>query len=63
MQQSRQIELTIKTIQNIKIPLPPIDIQEQIIEEIEIIEKEISNLQSQLDQIPEQKKSILKKYL
>lgn len=37
--QSGQIELTIETISNIKIPLPPKNIQEKIVTEIEVLEK------------------------
>jgi restriction endonuclease S subunit len=36
--QSGQIELALTTIQNIKIPLPPKDIQEKIVAEIEVLE-------------------------
>ncbi|MDP2384747.1 MAG: N-6 DNA methylase [Bacteroidota bacterium] len=38
MGQSGQIELTIQTIANIKIPLPPKNIQEKIVKEIEALE-------------------------
>lgn len=36
---SGQIELSVSTIQNIKIPLPPIDIQKKIVEECEKIDQ------------------------
>ncbi len=36
-----QIELTISTIENIKIPLPPIDIQQQIVADCEAIDSEV----------------------
>lgn len=38
--QSGQIEMTIDTVENIKIPLPPKDIQEKIVSEIELLEKQ-----------------------
>jgi type I restriction enzyme M protein len=38
--QSGQIEMTINTIENIKIPLPPKYIQEKIVAEIEVLEKQ-----------------------
>ncbi len=37
--QSGQIEMTLDTIENIKIPLPPLDIQQKIVNEIEVLEK------------------------
>jgi restriction endonuclease S subunit len=61
--QSWQIELNISTIQNITIPLPPLQIQQQIVSEIEKIEKEIDVLEQELSKIPEIKNEILKKYL
>ncbi|MDR1988477.1 MAG: restriction endonuclease subunit S [Candidatus Peribacteria bacterium] len=51
------------TIQNITIPLPPLQIQQQIVSEIEKIEKEIDVLEQELSKIPEIKNEILKKYL
>lgn len=36
--QSGQVELSLTTIQNIKVPLPPKDIQEKIVAEIEVFE-------------------------
>lgn len=38
--QSGQIEMTLDTIANIKIPLPPLDIQQKIVDEIEFLEQE-----------------------
>lgn len=42
--QSGQIELTLTTIQNIKIPLPAISTQEKIVEELKNLEAEEKNL-------------------
>lgn len=39
---SGQIELSVSTIQNIKIPLPPIDIQKKIVEECEKIDQVVT---------------------
>lgn len=44
--QSGQIELSLDIIGNIKIPVPPIDIQKQIVEEIGKIDRSVSNSQS-----------------
>ncbi len=43
--QSGQIELSIETIKNFKIPLPPISEQQLIVAEIEKIESEIEVLE------------------
>ena len=43
--QSGQIELSLDIIGNIKIPVPPIDIQKQIVEEIGKIDRSVSNSQ------------------
>ena len=61
--QSGQIELSPITIQNIKIPLPSITEQNEIVEQIETIEEELDNLQTKIKEIPKLKNNILKKYL
>jgi restriction endonuclease S subunit len=48
---------------NIKVPLPPLTVQQQIVTEIEIIEAQIADLEAQLKEIPKQKEEILKRYL
>ena len=63
MGQSGQIELSLSTIQNIKIPLPPLSKQQQIVSEIEKIEAQITVLEQQLLEIPKEKENILKKHL
>lgn len=63
MGQSGQIELTIPTIQNIKIPLPPLSEQQKIVSKIEKIEAQIALLETQIAEIPKQKEAVLKKYL
>jgi restriction endonuclease S subunit len=64
------ILLRLKTFDAIKIPLPPLDIQTQIIEEIEKLEKNKSQLLEEgmsmkdfENVIKETKQAILKKYL
>lgn len=61
--QSGQIELSIETIKNLKIPLPPLSEQQRIVMEIEQIEGKIAELELELASIPAQKEAILKKYL
>ena len=41
--QSGQIELSLDIIGNIKIPVPPIDVQKQIVEEIDKVDKSVSD--------------------
>lgn len=47
--QSGQIELSLDIIGNIKIPVPPIDVQKQIVEEIDKIEKSNNDAKSLID--------------
>lgn len=63
MGQSGQIELSISTIQNIKIPIPPVSNQQKIVSEIEKIEKQIEILEQELSEIPNKKVEVLHKYL
>lgn len=50
-------------LRGLKIPIPKIEIQRQIVSQIEKIEQEIEKLESELKEIPKQKEEILKKYL
>lgn len=61
--QSGQIELALPTIKSIRVPLPPLEKQKEIVAEIETIEMEIKNIQDEIKQLSEQKKAILEKYL
>lgn len=61
--QSGQIELSIKTIANIKIPVPPIYIQENIVSQIKELENKISKAKLVIDDSKQQKQAILDKYL
>jgi len=60
---SRTKRASIDRIQNIKIPLPSLEKQKQIVSEIEKLEKEIEILKQENKEIPERKKQILQKYL
>ena len=48
---------------NLKIPLPPLDAQEKIVQAIESIEQKISSLQTELNSLNGKQKEILEKYL
>lgn len=61
--QSGQIELALPIINNIRIPLPPIETQNKIVREIEAIETEIANLKAEISNTEEKKKAVLTKYL
>lgn len=61
--QSGQIELALPIINNIRIPLPPIEIQNKIVGEIEALETQIANLKAEISDTEEKKKAVLTKYL
>jgi len=52
-----------KILKNLRIPLPPLDVQRKIAEEIEKIEKEIKLLEEKIKDAENKKKEILEKYL
>lgn len=58
-----QPKLNQDNLNNIVVPIPPLDIQQQIVSEIEQIEAQIATLEAALAQIPWQKQAILTKYL
>lgn len=49
MGQSGQIEMTISTIENIRIPLPPLSIQQKIVSNIEVLEKQENKAVAELE--------------
>ncbi len=61
--QSGQIELTLPTINAIRIPLPPLPKQQEIVSQIEVLEKKIQILETKISNTKERKKVILDKYL
>lgn len=48
--QSGQIELSLATISEIRVPIPPIEIQQKIITEIEAVEKKQSDIKKQIQE-------------
>ena len=61
--QSGQIELSLETIKNIKIPLPSLSDQQKIVAQIIKIENQILKYGLELEKTKRQKVDILKKYL
>ncbi len=55
--------LSVQNLKNVNVSIPSLDTQKQIVREIEKIEKNISELKRELEQLPTQKEMILKKYL
>ena len=55
--------LSQEKIKNIKIPIPPLDIQQQLAAEVEKLEAEITQAQAVIDNATERKNAILTKYL
>jgi len=56
-------KLALKRIETLKLPLPPLEIQQKIVSEIEKLETRISELESELRDIPSMKEELLKGYL
>jgi restriction endonuclease S subunit len=55
--------LNLTQIKNIKIPVPPLTIQEKLVSEVEKLEQEISKNQKIVDEAPNLKQQVMKKYL
>ena len=55
--------LSQEKIKNIRIPVPPLNIQQQLAAEVEQLEAEITEAQAVIDNATERKNAILKKYL
>ncbi len=58
-----QPKLNQKNLNQIQIPLPLLEEQQQIVKQIEDIENKIQNIEKELESIPTKKEEILKKYL
>lgn len=56
-------QLTVPQISDFKIPLPPLEIQQQIVSQIDVLENQKNQLEQELASIPTQKHAILKNYL
>jgi type I restriction enzyme M protein len=61
--QSGQIELSLEIIKNIKVIIPPLPVQEKIMEEINAIDKKLKSDEAILRLVSEQKSNILKEAL
>ena len=55
--------LNLTEIKNIRIPVPPLNIQQQLAAEVEQLEAEITQAQVVIDKATERKNAILAKYL
>ena len=55
--------LNLTEINNIRIPIPPLNIQQQLVEEVEQLEAKITKAQAVIDEATERKNAILTKYL
>ena len=55
--------LNLTAINNIRIPIPPLNIQQQLVEEVEQLEAKITKAQAVIDEATERKNAILTKYL
>jgi len=60
---SRTKRASIDRIEWIKIELPNLDIQKEIVKKVEVLEENIKKLKQENKNIPEKKKEILEKYL
>lgn len=60
---SRNKRASINRIQGVRIPLPPVEEQKNIVAKIKLVEENISELEKQLAETSKQKEAILKKYL
>jgi len=60
---SGQIELTLSTIENLKIPVLPIAEQEKLVKQIEKLEQIIAENQAKIYDAPDKKKAVMKNYL
>jgi type I restriction enzyme M protein len=59
---SRQA-ITKSQLENFEIPVPSLPEQQKIVAEIEKIERKITTLEKELADLPEQKATVLKRYL
>jgi type I restriction enzyme M protein len=58
-----QPKLNQQNLNRIKIPLPGLEVQKKIVQDIENIEDQINGLKKQIGELPMKKEKILKKYL
>ncbi|WP_104733280.1 N-6 DNA methylase [Helicobacter felis] len=60
---SGQIEISLSTLEHLKIPLPPLQVQEQIVSVLTQIEQEIARLDQEIATLEGQEQEILKEFL
>ncbi|TAE66524.1 MAG: hypothetical protein EAZ85_15865 [Bacteroidetes bacterium] len=63
MRFSRSFRASIDRIEGIKIPVPPLEIQEKLVSEIEILETKIIENEAIIKKSASEKQAVLKKYL
>ena len=56
-------QLTVPKVRSVQIPVPPLNIQQQLAAKVEQLEAEITQVQAMIDKAPERKNAILTKYL
>ena len=56
-------QLTVPEVRGIQVPVPPLNIQQRLVAEVEQLEVEITQAQAVIDNAPERKNAILAKYL
>ena len=56
-------QLTVPMVRDVKIPVPPLEVQQKIIDECEAIEKKIAAAEEKLESLKGKTAEILRKYL
>ena len=56
-------QLTVPNVRSIQIPVPPLNIQQQLAAEVERLEAKVTEAQAVIDKATERKNAILTKYL
>ena len=56
-------QLTVPEVRGIQVPVPPLNIQQQLVTEVEQLEAEITQAQAVIDKATERKNAIVAKYL
>jgi hypothetical protein len=61
--QMAQKNINIDILKSVKIPVPPLPVQEKLVSEVEKLEQEISKNQKIVDESPNLKQQVMKRYL
>ena len=56
-------QLTVPEVRGIQVPVPPLNIQQRLVAEVEQLEVEITQAQAVIDKATERKNAILARYL